>query len=258
MAMALTFVTPRWNAPPNVRALCTTRAGGVSGGSWASLNLGTHVGDAPAAVEQNRRLLQAAADLPGGPQWLRQMHGVEVADLDALPAGSVPEADAALTTRTGTVCAVLTADCLPVVFAATDGSLVGVAHAGWRGLAGGVLEAAVTAMRSRLAPGVELIHWTGPAISAGHFEVGADVRDAFLSTEPQDEAAFSIGRPARWQCDLPRLARRRLASLGVADGGGGDRCTYEEEDMFYSHRRDVQHRGLATTGRMATLVWRQA
>jgi YfiH family protein len=256
--MALIFEKPAWRAPPGVQALCTTRTGGVSEGPAASLNLGTHVGDSPEAVAENRRRLQVAANLPSGPRWMRQIHGIEVADLDALPAGSLPEADAAITRRAGTVCAVLTADCLPVVFAATDGSLVGIAHAGWRGLAAGVLEAVVAALRSRVAAGVGLIYWIGPAISAGHFEVGADVRDAFLSTESRDEAAFANGRPARWQCDLRWLARRRLSSLGVADGGGGDRCTYEHEGLFYSHRRDVQHRGLATTGRMATLVWRQA
>jgi YfiH family protein len=256
--MSMTFETPQWRAPPGVRALCTTRMGGVSNGPAASLNLGTHVGDAPAAVAENRRLLRDAATLPSEPRWLRQVHGIEVADLDVLPAGSVPEADAALTSRVGTVCAVLTADCLPVVLATADGSLVGVAHAGWRGLAAGVLEAAVAALRSRSAPGVGLMYWMGPVISARHFEVGADVRDAFLSAEPGDDSAFANGRSGHWQCDLPRLARRRLSALGVADGGGGDRCTYEEEAMFYSHRRDVQHRGLATTGRMATLVWRQA
>jgi hypothetical protein len=237
--------------------LFTTRVGGISDGPLATLNLATHVGDSPEAVAENRRRLQDAAALPAGPHWLRQMHGIEVADLDALPEGSTPGADAALSTRPGIVCAVLTADCLPVLFVSTDGSVVGAAHAGWRGLVAGVLEAAVAALRTRLSPGVGLMYWIGPAISARHFEVRDDVRDAFLSAGPQDAAAFVRGREGRWQCDLPRLARRRLQDLGVVDGGGGDRCTYEEEAHFYSHRRDVQHRGLATTGRIATLVWRQ-
>jgi len=255
---ALSFEAVEWKAPSGVRALCTTRRGGISIAPLAALNLALHVGDVAESVAENRRRLQVAAGLPSPPRWLRQVHGITVADLDALPEDSVPEADAAMTTRCDTVCAVLTADCLPVLFAATDGSAIAVAHAGWRGLAAGVLEAAVAALRSRVAPGVGVMGWIGPGISARHFEVRDDVRDAFVAVEPQDSTAFAGGRPGHWQCDLVQLARRRLQALGVVDGGGGDRCTYAEETHFYSHRRDVQHRGLTTTGRFATLIWRQA
>ncbi len=223
-----------------------------------TLNLALHVGDAPQSVVENRRRLRSAAGLPEEPRWLRQVHGIAVADLDVLPEAHIPDADAAVTTRRGAVCAVLTADCLPVLFAAADGAAVAAAHAGWRGLAAGVLEAAVAAVRARIAPGVGLMSWIGPAISARHFEVQDDVRDAFLATDPGSAAAFTHGRAGHWQCDLPQLARRRLAALGVADGGGDARCTYAEEARFFSHRRDVQHRGLAGTGRSATLIWRQA
>ena len=251
------LLRPRWQAPAGVVALCTTRVGGASAAPWASLNLGTHVGDDPAAVAQNRRRLQVAAALPSVPGWLRQVHGIQVADLDALPAGGDPEADAAITGRPEVVCAVLTADCLPVVLAATDGSLVAAAHAGWRGLANGVLEATVAAIRARAGARIALSAWLGPAIGPAHFETGDDVRSAFLAADPGADAGFSPGRAGRWQCDLYQLARRRLEAVGVGDIGGGGFCTYAEEDRFYSHRRDVQHRGLAATGRMATLVWRQ-
>lgn len=246
-----------WRAPPGVRAMFTTRAGGISAAPLDSLNLAQHVGDSPAAVVENRRRLRLAAELPSEPRWLRQVHGIEVADLDVLPLAEVPQADASVTSRPGTICAVLTADCLPVLLASADGLIVGAAHAGWRGLAAGVLEAVVAAARARTPRGVGLTFWLGPAISARHFEVQADVRDAFVASEPQDATAFAPGRPGHWQCDLPRLARRRLTALGVADGGGGNRCSYGEDTDFYSHRRDVQHRGLATTGRFATLIWRQ-
>ncbi len=258
MVAALPFAAADWATPPGVRALFTTRGGGISVGPLDALNLATHVGDTDEAVAENRRRLQLAAHLPSAPRWLRQVHGTTVADLDVLPEDVVPVADAAVTTRPGTVCAVLTADCLPVLFAAVDGSGVAAAHAGWRGLAGGVLEAAVAALRARIPAGVGLTGWIGPGIGARHFEVRDDVRDTFLAAEPQDASAFVPGRPGHWQCDLPRLARRRFGSMGVLDGGGGDRCTYQDAAHFYSHRRDVQHHGLATTGRFATLVWRQA
>lgn len=248
----------RWQAPQGVHALVTQRAGGVSAAPMDSLNLATHVGDAPEAVSENRRRLREAAGLPQEPRWLRQVHGTAVADLDVLPEGSEPEADAAITTRSGTVCAVLTADCLPVLFAAADGSVVAVAHAGWRGLAAGVLDNTVAALRERTATGVQLLCWVGPGISARHFETGDDVRQAFMACDAQDAGAFAPGRAGHWQCDLARLARRRLAALGITAVGGSDQCTYADEARFFSHRRDVQHRGLASTGRIATLIWRQA
>lgn len=246
---------PDWHAR-GVRTWVTTREGGVSAAPWDALNLATHVGDVPEAVAENRRRLYAAAGLPAEPRWLRQVHGVAVADLDALPAAVIPEADAAVSARPGTVCAVLTADCLPVLFAAMDGSVVGAAHAGWRGLAAGVLDAAVAALRARLSTGARLLAWFGPAISARHFEVGEEVRAALLTPDPAAVAAFTRGRADRWQCDLYQLARQRLARLDVKEVGGGSCCTYAEETRFYSHRRDVQHRGLAGTGRIASLIWR--
>jgi len=258
MNAQLPLAAVEWQAPPGVQALITMRAGGVSAAPMDTLNLATHVGDAPEAVQENRRRLRVAADLPSEPRWLRQVHGIAVADLDAQSPGSEPEADAAVTTRAGTVCAVLTADCLPVLFTASDGSAVAVAHAGWRGLAAGVLDRTVAALRARVAAGVALLSWIGPAIGVRHFEVRDDVRQAFLDADPHNAVAFARGRDGHWQCDLPYLARRRLAALDVAGIGGSECCTYAEEARFFSHRRDVQHRGCPTTGRMAALIWRQA
>jgi YfiH family protein len=257
MITDLPLVPADWHAPTGVRALATTRVGGVSAAPLDTLNLAIHVGDLPEAVAENRRRVRTAAGLAGEPRWLSQVHGTTVADLDALSKGSVPQADAAVTARSDTVCAVLTADCLPVVFAAADGSVVGAAHAGWRGLAAGVLEATVAALRARATPGTALRCWIGPGIGTAHFEVGAEVRAAFLAADPGGGAAFEPGRDGRWQCDLVQLAQRRLAALGVTDVGGGKWCTYADQARFYSHRRDVQHRGLASTGRFATLIWRQ-
>jgi YfiH family protein len=258
MSRSLPLVSVDWPAPPGVRALVTTRASGVSIAPRDSLNLGDHVGDAEEAVAENRRRLRTGAALPAEPRWLKQVHGIAVADLDALPANTVPLADAALTTTRGTVCAVLTADCLPVFLAAEDGSGVAIAHAGWRGLAAGVVESTVAALRKRVGTGVPLLAWLGPAISARHFEVGADVRDAFLATDPRADAAFVGGREGHWSCDLYQLARQRLAVAGIRQAGGGTDCTYADEARFFSHRRDVQHRGLASTGRIASLIWMQA
>lgn len=251
------FVAPAWRAPAGVRAMFTFREGGTSQAPWTSLNLATHVGDAPTAVAENRRRLAAAAELPSAPRWLRQVHGTAVADLDVLPAGSEPAADAAVTTQPGTVCVVLVADCLPVLLAAGNGTAVAAVHAGWRGLAAGVLEQAVAALRARIAPGVALQACIGPGIGPRQFEVGPDVRDAFLRSDAAADAAFVPGRPGHWSCDLPALARARLAALGIEDVVASDICTYEDETRCFSHRRDVQHRGLASTGRLAALIWRQ-
>lgn len=259
MAAGIPCIDVDWPAAvPGVRALATTRAGGVSALPWDCLNLGAHVGDTEASVAENRRRLQAAAGLPAAPRWLRQVHGVAVADLDFLPPGVVPEADAAVATRPGVVCAVLTADCLPVLLAAADGSGVAAAHAGWRGLAAGVVEQSVAALRARLKPGTALLAWLGPAIGPANFEVGPDVHAAFLAHDAAAADAFTPGSDGRWLCDLYRLARQRLAALGIAAVTGGGLCTYADGARFYSHRRDVQHRRLAATGRMASLIWRQA
>jgi YfiH family protein len=198
--------------------------------------------------------------VPVEPLWLRQVHGVAVADLDAGvdAAGAVPvEADAAITTVRGRVCVVRTADCLPVLLAASDGSVVGAAHAGWRGLAAGVIENTLAALRGRLRQDVPVMAWLGPAISAAHFEVGEEVRAAFMAHGAEAAAAFLPNDRGRWQCDLYQLARQRLREQGVTDITGGEHCTYAQADRFFSHRRDVQHGKLASTGRMATLIWRE-
>ena len=238
-------LTPEWDAPRAVRAAFTLRGGGVSLAPYDSLNVGAHVGDSPAAVAENRRRVCARLNLPAVPAWLEQVHGTRVADLDALHEAR-SAADAVLTRRPGQVCAVQVADCMPVLLAARDGSAVAVAHAGWRGLAAGVLEETV----ARLGfAGQELIAWLGPAISARHFEVGEEVRAAFLERDPRASGAFVPNARGRWQCDLAALARRRLATLGVTEVSGGTWCTHADPARFFSFRRDGR------CGRMAALVW---
>ncbi len=234
---------PQWPLPDRVRALTTLRSGGMSSGPWSSFNLGDQVGDDPEAVAANRRLLVDHFALPASPNWLRQVHGREVVVLPG--GGSSPEADAAVTREPGVVCAVLTADCLPVFLGDRQGQAVGIAHAGWRGLAAGVIEAAVEAMD--VAPG-QLHAWLGPAISQAAFEVGGEVREAMLAEDPGADAAFQASGQ-RWRADLYRLAARRLESLGVAGVHGGGRCTFSEREAFFSHRRE------APCGRMASLIW---
>jgi polyphenol oxidase len=247
------WIQPDWPAPAGVRALSTLRGGGVSAVPYASLNLGGHVGDAPEAVAQNRRTLAASAGLPSEPAWLAQVHGVEVADLDAVrhqgTSGLPPPADSAFTRRVGRVCAILTADCLPILLAADSGDLVAAAHAGWRGLAGGVIEATVRAL------GVEparLMAWLGPAIGPQHFEVGPEVRDALLQGDLGAQEAFVPNARGRFMADLAALARRRLVSLGVDRIYGGGHCTFSDGVRYFSHRRD------GITGRQATLIWLEA
>jgi polyphenol oxidase len=240
------FLIPRWPAPATVRAAFSLRSGGVSAPPYASLNLGAHVGDAPAAVAENRRRVCAALQLPGPPDWLEQVHGTDVAQLDAVGETHRPQsADAAVTRRPGRVCVMQVADCLPVLFASRDGTAVGAAHAGWRGLAAGVLEATVA--RLGIAPG-ELLAWLGPCIGARHFEVGSEVRAAFLARDARAEACFSANARGRWQCDLSSLARARLRAVGV-DVFGGEWCTFADPARFYSYRRDGR------CGRMAALIW---
>lgn len=238
-----------WPAPPGVHVLSTLRGGtdsGVSEGHYAHLNLGDHVGDDPGAVAENRRRLRVEAKLPAEPAWLSQVHGTDVADLDA--AGLCGPADAVFTRRADTVCAILTADCLPVVIAADSGASVAAAHAGWRGLAAGVLEATVRALR---APPERLLAWLGPAIGPEHFEVGSEVRDAFLRIDVEAGSAFKPNNRGRFMADLGMLARRRLESLGVTRIYGGGQCTYAQAERYFSHRRD------GITGRQATLIWRE-
>jgi YfiH family protein len=234
-----------WLAPPGVRAIVTTRAGGASTEARASFNLAAHVGDDPAAVAENRRRLRTALALPDEPLWLRQVHGTAVAR-HAGAAPQDPEADAAVAFEPGRVLAVLTADCLPVVLASRDGRRLGIAHAGWRGLAGGVLEATVAELG---VPGETLVAWLGPAIGPAAFEVGDEVRAAFVGADPAAATAFVANARGRWQADLHALARRRLGRLGVVDVAGGGECTYAQPDTWYSYRRDRD------CGRMATVAW---
>lgn len=238
------WIIPEWPAPSRVRAVATTRLGGVSRPPFDTLNLGAHVGDDPQAVAANRARLAAALALPEAPRWLDQVHGSAVAEAGGVV--SRCEADASHTAAPGVVCAVLTADCLPVLLCDRAGTRVAAAHGGWRGLAGGVLEAAVAAMG---VPGQDLLAWLGPAIGPGAFEVGGEVREAFLAADPGAEGAFRPSAGGRWLADLYELARRRLARCGVSGVYGGGFCTYRDRERFYSYRRDGR------TGRMASLIW---
>lgn len=238
----MNWITPAWPAPAPVRALVTTRAGGVSAGPYATLNLAAHVGDDPAAVAENRRRLRT--HVPTEPIWLAQVHGDRI--IDAASAAPGVEADGALARRREVVCAVLTADCLPVLLCDDAGRVVCAAHAGWRGLAGGVLEAAVREMG--VAP-AHLMAWLGPAIGPQAFEVGAEVRELFLAHAPEAAAAFVASGNGKWLADLYRLAGQRLKAAGVTRVFGGGHCTYREAEHFYSYRREK------TTGRIASLIW---
>lgn len=247
--MTVPVITPQWAAPAGVHAAFSLRSGGASEAPWNSLNLGVHVGDDPAAVAENRRRLAATLALPSEPIWLDQVHGRDVIDVAApgLPTnGHRPRADASVTRTPGVVLAIQVADCLPVLFSSRDGRVIGAAHAGWRGLAAGVLEATVAAMA---VPAGQLVAWLGPSIGPAHFEVGDEVREAFLASQSGAESAFVLNPRGRWQCDLPALARARLSALGLSQVDGGGWCTAADPVRFFSHRRDQR------TGRMAALIW---
>jgi len=241
----LDFITPNWPAAAHVKALQTTRSGGVSHAPYASLNLGAHVNDDPLAVAHNRQLL--APYLPSAPVWINQVHGIEV--IAAETSHSLQNADAAYTTTKNVVCVTMTADCLPVLLCDTRGTVVAAVHAGWRGLCDGVIEAAIDKMA---VPASSILAWLGPAIGPHAFEVGADVRTQFIAHDAQAHHAF---KPLadKWLCDLYLLATQRLNNRGVTQlyGGGvnAEFCTYTDADRFYSFRRDN------VTGRMATLIW---
>ncbi len=243
------FLTPDWALPAGVRAAVSTRElPGRSRGAFAGCNFGTRCGDDPAAVTWNRTALCRWLELPREPLWLRQVHGTTVVDGDALasePESGV-EGDAAVVRRSGAALAILTADCLPVLFCADDGSAIGAAHAGWRGLAGGVLESSVRSLGTDPAA---LGVWIGPGIGAASYEVGAEVRQAFLNAQPGAAAAFRASRPDHWLCDLALLAHQRLAALGIAKIHGGGFDTFRDP-RFYSYRRE------SPTGRFASLIWR--
>jgi YfiH family protein len=242
-------MAPDWPVDARVGALMSTRAGGASAGAWASLNLGIAVGDDPAAVAENRRRFAAALGVPA--LYLRQVHGAAVLRLrrgDGDGLGAEP-ADAAITTEPGIACTVQVADCLPLLFAAPEGRGVGAAHAGWRGLAAGVLDATVAALSEAVAcEPADLVAWLGPCIGPRQFEVGADVVDAF-GGGPRFVPRARAGGQQRWLADLPGLARDRLRALGVVRVSGGTWCTVEDRSRFFSYRRD------GITGRMAAAVW---
>jgi YfiH family protein len=241
-----------WPLASGLRAAFTTRTGGVSGIPWDSFNVAAHVGDAPADVAANRARLKELLALREEPGWLNQVHGVTVCNLDSAVRDQPVTADAAIASVPGRVCVVMVADCLPVLFASRDGKRVAAAHAGWRGLAAGVLERTVAALE---VPGAELRAWLGPAISTENFEVGEEVRAAFVDADPGMAAAFVPNARGRWQADLVGLARRRLAAMGVSDVSGGEWCTFADRERFFSHRRDG-HVHAGKGGRMAALIWR--
>jgi YfiH family protein len=242
MSLSEFCIVPDWPAPQNVRTLQTTRIGGVSRAPYDSLNLGDHVGDAPMSVARNRMLLNTL--LPSEPVWLNQVHGTVVASADN--AGCLPQADACIARRRDSVCVVMTADCLPLLLCDRDGTVVGAAHAGWKGLAAGVIEA--TVQRMAVAP-QNVFAWLGPAISQHSFEVGDDVRNLFVGTHPRAESAFIPGATGKWFADIYELSRLRLRELGVTEIYGGAYCTFRERERFFSYRRD------GVTGRMGTFVW---
>lgn len=241
--MSDAWLRPEWPAPPHVRAFVTTRAGGVSEGEYASMNLGFSSGDDPARVRENRAIVRAA--LPSEPAYLRQTHGVDTADLDA-GAGDATGADAAFTATRERVACVLTADCLPLFLADRDGTRVAAVHAGWRGMAAGVIEGAVRALA---LPPASLVAWMGPAIGPDAFEVGPEVREAFVARHAEAAGAFRPHAPGKYLADLYALARLRLAACGVGSVHGGGFCTYRERERFFSYRR------VRASGRMGAFIW---
>ena len=243
MSFATFGFSPDWPVPGHVRAWVTERGGS---GRYGAGNLGTHVGDDPSVVAANRARLRAELALPAEPTWLTQVHGARVLDLDREP---VATADGAVTSRSGVVCAVLTADCLSVLLCDSEGKRVGVAHAGWRGLLAGVLPAAVSAMA---VPAGRVVAWLGPAIGQSAYEVGADVRDPFVAQDAAAERRFKRNARGRWQADLCGLARDSLARAGVRSVHGGGLCTVTAAQRFFSHRRE------GPCGRFATLIWLSA
>ena len=237
------WIIPDWPAPANVKAIITTRAGGISTGQFASFNIADHVGDDACAVAENRQRLRQS--LPSAPLWLMQVHGKRVVPAENTPA--TREADASVSDKPGTVLAIQTADCLPVLLCDRAGTRVGAAHAGWRGLCSGVIEATVHAMNR---PGDALLAYLGPAIGPRHFEVGAEVRAAFLGHDFRAAEHFLVCPNGKWLANLYGLARQRLATVGVMDVYGGGFCTFAEQERFFSYRRD------GVTGRMAALIWK--
>jgi len=236
------WLVPGWNAPPHVRAFVTTRAGGVSKGEYAAMNLGYSSGDDTGHVTRNRAIVRQ--ELPSEPRWMKQVHGTHAAHIDR--SDDVPTADAAVTSHAGRVAVVLTADCMPLFFSDEAGTRVAVAHAGWRGMAAGVIESTVQAMETDPA---RVMAWMGPAIGPDAFEVGREVRDAFIAVDPAAGDAFRAHTPGKYMADLYALARRRLARAGVKSVHGGGFCTYHEPERFFSYRR------VKASGRMGAFIW---
>lgn len=243
--VAPVLLSPQWPQPESVRSCSTTRLGGVSQPPYASMNLGTHVSDSPEHVATNRQRLIELAMLPAVPHWLEQVHGTDVARLTQDTDHSVIRGDAAYTDQPGVVCAVMSADCLPVLFCSSAGDEVAAAHAGWRGLNAGVLENTLAAFRAKPQ---EIMVWLGPAIGPRQFEVGGEVKEAFVASDPQAVSAFTPFHN-KYLADIYQLARLRLQAAGVSQIYGGDRCTVSEPEYFFSYRRD------GITGRLASLIW---
>lgn len=238
------LLIPDWPAPRNIRAATTLRPGGSSSGAFASLNMAMHVGDEDERVKQNRLTVKNLLQLPVEPSWLEQIHGNDI--IKASAAGRLERADASYSDETGIVCAVMTADCLPLLMCSGEGKQVAAVHAGWRGLLAGIVTQAVATFKDR-----DLLVWLGPAIGPDCFEVGSEVRNAFVEKTPACTDAFKPGKQDKWLADIYRLARIELAGLGIRRIYGGNFCTYSDAERFYSYRRESK------TGRMATLIWRE-
>lgn len=243
--MSLQLIKPEWNAPANIAACCTTRLGGYSQSPYDSLNLGIRTSDNPDQVRANRQLLRQQLALPVEPAWLTQTHSTDVVVLEKT---SNRQADAAVSRSPGQVAVVLTADCLPVLLASVSGDEIAAAHAGWRGLQAGVIEATVGKMQNNPQ---QLLAWIGPGISQAHFEVGNEVREAFVESMPASSACFVTGKPGHWYCDLPGIAELKLRQLGIQQVVRDAHCSYADRELFHSYRRDGE------SGRMASLIWFQ-
>ncbi|MFA0506358.1 peptidoglycan editing factor PgeF [Vibrio sp. 10N.222.54.B12] len=244
----MSMIIPNWNAPKNVKAFASTRFDGFSTGAYQGLNLGTHVGDDASLVENSRAWLKRHANMPTAPVWLNQTHSTDVVTV-LHPTADILDADGAFTTAKDVVCSAMTADCLPVILTDTKGTQVAAVHAGWRGLAGGILENAV-AKFSNLGSENKIIAWLGPAIGKQAFEVGDDVLEAFVSFDSQAKLAFEAkADPGKWLANMSQLATQRLNKVGVTSVTDSNLCTFADADAFYSYRRD------GITGRQATFIW---
>ncbi|MEZ8316780.1 peptidoglycan editing factor PgeF [Vibrio splendidus] len=244
----MSMIIPDWNAPQNVKAFASTRFDGCSTGAYQGLNLGMHVGDDTSFVESNRAWLKQQSKMPTAPVWLNQTHSTDVVTV-LEPVTNVLDADGAFTSAKGVVCSAMTADCLPVILTDTKGTQVAAVHAGWRGLAGGILENAV-AKFSNLDSDNQIMAWLGPAIGKDAFEVGNDVLEAFVRFDPQAKLAFQAeAEPGKWLANMSQLATQRLMKVGVTSVTDSNLCTYADSDAFYSYRRD------GITGRQATFIW---